>query len=99
MLVHDYLINSAARTPEKTAVVCDERRISYEELDRRTNQLARALMHNGVQRGDRVIVFIPNSIETAIAVFGVLKAGATFVPVNPGVNFLNSKFFIRARFG
>lgn len=85
MLVHDYLIQSARRHPEKTAIICGPERATYGELDRQTNQLARALADAGVARGDRVVVFLPNCIETAVAVFGALKAGAAFVPVNPGV--------------
>jgi amino acid adenylation domain-containing protein len=84
-LVHEFLTESAAAHPDKTALVCGERRITYAELDRRTNQLAHALVDEGVRRGDRVVVLLPNSIEMAVAVFGTLKAGAVFVPVNSGV--------------
>jgi len=85
MLLHDYLTNSAARYPDKTAVVCGDQVVTYADLDRRTNQLARSLIQAGVRRGDRAIIFLPNSVETALAVFAVLKAGAVFVPVNPGM--------------
>ena len=83
MLVHDFLSISAARTPDKTAVVCGEQRTSYAQLERRSNQLARALMAAGVQSGDRVVVLERNSISAVIALLAALKAGAVLVPLHP----------------
>lgn len=85
MLVHDFLTESARRYPDKSAVVDGDQRIAYAQLDERTNQLARAMGDSGVGRGDRVIVFLPNSIDMAIAIYATLKAGAVFVPVNTAV--------------
>ena len=85
MLVQDYLIDSAQRYPDKTAIVCGQDRVTYAELDGKTNQVARALVNAGVRRGDRAIVLLPNSIEAAVALFAILKAGAVFVPVNQSV--------------
>lgn len=82
MLVQDFLINSAARRPEKIALVCDRRRYSYGTLDAMSNRLAQALREHGVQRGDRVAILLPNSLETVVAIFATLKAGAVFVVVN-----------------
>jgi len=82
MLVHDCLRRSAERFPDKVAIVCGDRRITYAQLEACTNQLARALARRGVVRGDRVGIFLNNSIESAIGVFGVLKAGGAFVVVN-----------------
>ncbi|MDB6027983.1 MAG: AMP-dependent synthetase and ligase, partial [Verrucomicrobiales bacterium] len=82
MLVHDFLAHSAQRIPDKTAVICDGQRLSYGDLDRRSNQLANALKERGIKRGDRVGLFLPNSIAMAVGIFGTLKAGAVFVPIN-----------------
>jgi amino acid adenylation domain-containing protein len=82
MLVQDFLQGSAKRMPDKTALICDGRRLTYAQIDARANQLAHALIAHGVARGDRVAIFLPNAVETVIAIFGVLKAAGTFVVVN-----------------
>lgn len=83
LIVRDFLEQSAERSPEKTALVCDNQRLSYREVDQLANRVAHALINLGVKRGDRVAVFLPNSIETVVGIFGILKAGATFVVINP----------------
>lgn len=82
MLVDDFLAMSASRFPGKTAVICGDRRVTYGELDETSNRLAQALVAVGVRPGDRVAVLLDNSIETAICIFGALKAGGAFVVVN-----------------
>ena len=83
MLVQDFLQDSAERFPDKAALICDNRRLTYAEIEARANRLAHALIAHGVQRGDRVAVFLPNSVETVVAIFAILKAAAVFVVVNP----------------
>ena len=83
MNVEEFLEQSARRFPEKTAVVCESRRIAYRALDAHCNRLAHGLAAMGVGRGDRVVVCLENSIEAVAAIFGILKAGAVFVAVNP----------------
>lgn len=82
MLVHHFLEQSAARLPSKTALVCEGQRLGYAQLDAMANRLAAALRANGIGHGDRVVLFLPNSVAMVISVFAVLKAGAVFVPVN-----------------
>jgi len=82
MLVQDFLQNSAKRFPGKTALICDGQRLTYAEIEARANRLAHALVAHGVQQADRVVIYLPNSIETVVAIFGILKAGGTFVVVN-----------------
>ena len=57
--------------------------MTYRELDDLANRLARGLMECGIRRGERVAIFLPNSVEAAAAIFAVLKAGAAFVTINP----------------
>ena len=83
MLVQDSLYTSAQRLPDKTALVCQERRLSYAQLDTMTNQLGNALVEAGVRRGDRVVLFLDNSVEAVVGIFAVLKAGGVFVVVHP----------------
>jgi amino acid adenylation domain-containing protein len=82
-LLHDYLIESAKRLPDKIALVSKQARLTYGEIDRRSNALAHSLVARGVARGDRVIVFGDNTPETAVAFWAVLKAGAVVSVVNP----------------
>jgi long-chain acyl-CoA synthetase len=82
MLVQDFLQNSAERFPDKIALVCDGQRLTYAEIEARANRLAHALIAHGVRRGDRVVVYMPNSVETVVAIYGILKAAGTFVVVN-----------------
>jgi long-chain acyl-CoA synthetase len=82
MLVHEFLSRSAARLPGKVALVCDDWRVTFAELDEMTDRLANALVEHGVRRGDRVAIYLPNSVEAAVGVFAALKAGATFVVIN-----------------
>ena len=57
--------------------------LTYDELDRLSNQVARALLAQGVAPGDRVGILAPKSAASVVAVFGVLKAGACYVPLDP----------------
>ena len=82
-LVHEFLEQSADRLPAKVALVCDDRRLSYQDLDDAANRLAQALVDQGVGRGDRVVLYLTNSVELVVGIFAVLKAGAVFVVLNP----------------
>ena len=82
-LVQDILEQSAARLPDKTALVCDGVRLSYRDLDVMANRCAHALRQLGVVPGDRVGIYLQNSIEFVVGLFAALKAGAVFVPIHP----------------
>jgi amino acid adenylation domain-containing protein len=81
-LLHQLLGDTAARDPERTALIAGEARRTFAELQRDSDTIARALQSAGIVRGDRVAVMLENSIEFVTALFGALKAGAVFVPVN-----------------
>ncbi|RAV03458.1 non-ribosomal peptide synthetase [Paenibacillus sp. YN15] len=66
-----------------TALSSDGELVSYEELDCRSNQLARLLLANGLKRGGFVCIFMERSIETIISMLGVLKAGGAYIPLDP----------------
>lgn len=82
MLVQDFLEHSAQRLPGKLCLVCDGQRLTYGQVDAMANRLAHALRAHGVQRGDRVAIFLPNSVEAVVSIFAVLKAGGVFTVVN-----------------
>ena len=70
-------------TPQNTAVVFDEQSLDYQTLNRNANQLARALMLDDINPGDRVGVCLAKSPDLLSAFLAVLKLGATFVPLDP----------------
>jgi amino acid adenylation domain-containing protein/non-ribosomal peptide synthase protein (TIGR01720 family) len=74
-----------ARDPDAVAVSCDGRAMSYGELDEASNRLARLLVGRGVGEGQRVALLFARSIEAIVAIVGVLKTGAAYVPVDPAV--------------
>ncbi|HHS96308.1 MAG TPA: AMP-dependent synthetase [Chloroflexi bacterium] len=83
MLVNEFLQRSADRFPDKVALVCDGHRWTYAEIEAQANRIANGLLDLGLRRGDRVAVWLPNSVETVVAIFGILKAGGVFTVVNP----------------
>ncbi|TXS04579.1 amino acid adenylation domain-containing protein [Streptomyces sp. col6] len=70
------------RKPGAEALVCRDRSLSYDELDRQANRLAHALIAQGVRPQDPVAVLIGRDIEMTVALFGVAKAGAVYVPMD-----------------
>jgi long-chain acyl-CoA synthetase len=83
MQVEEFLEHSAKRLPGKIALVCGPRRLSYAEIESQCNRLANGLLSAGLARWDRVAVYLDNSVEAAVAVFAILKAGGVFLVVNP----------------
>ena len=81
--LQDYLTASAQCLPNKVALVRGDRRITYRELEVASNALAHQLKDGAVERGDRVLIFGDNTVETVVAFWAVLKANAVAVIVNP----------------
>jgi amino acid adenylation domain-containing protein len=82
-LLNQLLTKSAARMPEKNAVCARGRSLSYRELDEQSNQLAHLLREHGLQNGERVGLFIPKCVDSIVSMFGVMKAGGVYVPLDP----------------
>ncbi|WP_435244834.1 non-ribosomal peptide synthase/polyketide synthase [Streptomyces sioyaensis] len=74
----------SARTPDRTAVVCDGTRLTYDEANRRANRLARLLVGRGVGPESLVALALPRSADLVVVLWAVLKAGAGYLPVDPG---------------
>jgi amino acid adenylation domain-containing protein len=72
-----------ARRPEAEAVVDGEIRLTFAELNRRANQLAHYLIDQGVGLETRVAAFLERSAKWIVAVLGIMKAGAVYLPLNP----------------
>jgi len=85
---------SASRYPDSAAFICGKRSVTYQELLEQTNQLANLLIERGVQKGDRVGVYLNRSLETAIAIYGIMRAGAVYVPLDPNSPTQRTQFLI-----
>ena len=83
LLLHDLLREAAAAAPDQEAVRCAGRSLTYGQLESGSNALASRLVDAGVHRGDRVGIYLTKSVEMVVAVYGTLKAGAAYVPLDP----------------
>jgi amino acid adenylation domain-containing protein len=78
------LRRASERQGGRIAVIDRARSLSYSELDRRSDQVANLLRALGVVPGDRVGLYLEKSLESIIGLYGVMKAGAAYVPLDPG---------------
>jgi amino acid adenylation domain-containing protein len=83
MLLHEPLLATARRLPDKVALVAGDERLTFADLDARSYALAARLQARGVRRGDRVAVLLPNVTETVVSAFAAWRMGAVFMPINP----------------
>ncbi len=85
LTAHALFEQQAQRTPERVAVHFAGEALSYAALDARANRLAHHLVELGVARGDLVGIQLDRSLDVVVAVLGVMKAGAAYVPLDPGL--------------
>lgn len=83
LLLSDVVTASAFRDPDAEAVRSGDGQLTYSELAEATDRLASTLHALGVQRGDRVGVYLHKSVAAFVALHGVLRSGAAFVPIDP----------------
>lgn len=81
-LIHHMLQTSARRHPAKEAIVHRDQRLTYDEVARRVGGLAHGLRQAGLERGDRIGIYLEASVPQALSIFGVSQAGGVYVPVN-----------------
>lgn len=89
------LIESVVRqNPNKIAVVCDDKSLTYEKLNRYSNSLAHYLINFGIKPNDIVCIMTNRSLETIVCMLGILKAGAAFFNVDPTYPVSRTKYYI-----
>jgi acyl-CoA ligase (AMP-forming) (exosortase A-associated) len=81
-MIHHMLRNSAARRPEKEALVHGSRRLKYCEVRDACASIAFGLRNAGMQRGDRVGIYLDPSVEQVLSMFSISQAGGVYVPIN-----------------
>ncbi|MBD2767189.1 amino acid adenylation domain-containing protein [Hymenobacter sp. BT664] len=81
--LHGLFEKQAAQRPDEVALVFQEQQVSYRELQRRSDQVAGFLIERGVKPGELVGLMLERSVEQVVALLGILKAGAAYVPLDP----------------
>jgi amino acid adenylation domain-containing protein len=82
-LLTQLLTNSFLRDPEKAAVCARGKTLTYRDLEEQSNRLAHLLRERGLKSGDRVGLYLPKCVESVVSMFGVMKAGGVYVPLDP----------------
>ena len=80
---HECISYFAQKQPEHEALVACDARYTYQEMDLLTNRIANGLRQRGVKEGDRVALLLPRTSRLILSLFGVLKAGAAYIPCDP----------------
>nr|WP_280922048.1 non-ribosomal peptide synthetase [Paenibacillus sp. PvR133] len=81
--IHELFEEQAERTPEQVAVVYEDSRLTYRELNERANRLARSLRAPGVQADQPIAIMAERSLEMIVGIYAILKAGGAYVPIDP----------------
>ena len=81
--IHELFESQAEKTPEAVAVRCDDRKITYAQLNQRANQLAHRLIALGVGPDTRVAIGVERNLEMVVGLLAILKAGGAYVPLDP----------------
>lgn len=82
-LLHENLVDSANKWSDSIAFKFNDRFLTYRQLDEKANGVASFLFKKSVGKNSRVAIFMNRSLETAVAVYGILKSGAAYVPIDP----------------
>ena len=82
-LFHELIYESATRYPDSIALIDQKRHLSYTELSEAVQSIANALHTLGLDRGERMAIYLEKRLEAVVALFGTSAAGGTFVPINP----------------
>ena len=94
-LLSQIIDQSAERFPEREAFRFYKGALTYSELVKCANSLAKTLQEQGVESRDRVGIYMNKCIETPIAMYGIMKAGAAYVPLDPSAPSARLTYLIR----
>jgi acyl-CoA synthetase (AMP-forming)/AMP-acid ligase II len=94
-LLPHILDQSAERYPDQAAMRFLNQELTYAQWAGETNALARLLVDQGVRRGDRVGIYLNKGLHSAVAIYGIMKAGAAYVPLDPSAPAARLAFVIQ----
>ena len=80
--IHQLFEEQAELYPEREALIFEDTHLSYAELNKRANQLANYLINNGTKKNQIIGVYMKRSVEMVVALYGILKAGAAYLPLD-----------------
>lgn len=81
--IHELFEEQAAKTPDNIAVVSGDSRLTYRQLDEKTNRLARSLRERGVRNNNIVVIMTERSMEMIVGILSIIKAGGAYLPIDP----------------
>jgi len=93
--IHRLFERQVARTPNDIAIECGQEQLTYLTLNSRADEIAAELIAHGVETGELVGICVERSLEMLVAVLGVLKAGAAFVPLEPSLPKLRLELMLK----
>lgn len=94
MLVNQFLSKSVDNYPEKVALICPEGRYLYQDLGGKVHNFSNLLLNLNINKSDRVLIFLENSLESVVSIFGILEAGGVFVVINPQMKSKKMEYII-----
>lgn len=94
MLVNQFLSRSVDLYPDKEALICPEGRYLYREIGGRVKEFSDLLLNMNVDKSDRVMIFLENSFESVVSIFGILEVGGVFVVINPQIKSKKMEYII-----
>lgn len=93
-LIHHYLKQAAECKPDKEAIIINNNKITYKQLDELSDRLAAYLINIGIKRQDRIAILLENSCEAVISLYAALKAGCVFVLLNSNLKPLKISYIL-----
>lgn len=94
MIIHAALTKSVEKFPHKIALKVGQKSYRYCDVENQSNQIARGLKKLGLQRGERVVIYLENSAEVVLGIYGILKADGIFVVLNTKTKFNKLTYII-----
>jgi acyl-CoA synthetase (AMP-forming)/AMP-acid ligase II len=85
MLVSQFLSKNIDNFAEKEVLICPEGRFLYRDIGERVKKFSNLLINNNLKKSDRAIIFLENSLESVVSIFGILESGGVFIVINTQV--------------
>jgi len=95
MLLNEFLAKNVELNPHKVALICGGERLTFNEINNAANSIANTLIEEGFQKQERAAIYLENSVESIISLFGILKAGGVFVFVHPQIKAKKFEYMLK----